>query len=317
MLDGKKILTILPKRLGDTIFITPALALLKKYCPNSELGAVCLSALSEEVLKNNPSIDALYLNPCDDQITQLQSAYDVLLILHTGRYASAEAARYAMQTLTIPEQDLTIPTADYHLNFVRALLHCEIAPEDRQYFLYPTQVDVTTMAERLKQKGVNANDVLIGFHLGSHGLAKRGLKFWKRPTHKKVWPIKRFIQLASQLQKVYPKVKFVVTGSQGEAMLAKQFCAKVSNSMHFIDQANVVELFCLMKRLRLYITPDTGPMHVACAANIPLLALFLNEYYSYAKPYPDAPYRRVLRADTIEAISVKTAFEHCQQLLGG
>ena len=41
-----------------------------------------------------------------------------------------------------------------------------------------------------------------------------------------------------------------------------------------VGQADLVQLAAVLARLSLFITPDTGPMHLAAAAGTPLVALF-------------------------------------------
>ena len=59
-----------------------------------------------------------------------------------------------------------------------------------------------------------------------------------------------------------------------------------------------------MPSLKCFVSADTGPMHLAVAMNVPLVALFAKDTYEMGKPYPGKPCHHVLIAGKMEDIHV-------------
>ena len=68
--------------------------------------------------------------------------------------------------------------ADQALEFMRDLLVCEIAEEDRRYVLCPQPRNTARIATLLQY--VRPERRLIGFHLGNRRTSIHGWKFWWR-----------------------------------------------------------------------------------------------------------------------------------------
>jgi len=80
----------------------------------------------------------------------------------------------------------------------------------------------------------------------------------------------------------------------------------------------------VLERLRLFVVPNTGPMHVAAAVGTPVVALFSRWSPAECGPFVPAERQRVLRAeDTPEpgrglaAIAAERVFDACRSFLEG
>lgn len=112
----------------------------------------------------------------------------------------------------------------------------------------------------LESKGILDSDLLIGINPGGF-----------RPTRR--WNWKNFSGIAEILTKKY-KAKIIITGTKGEGWLAEKI--GLSASCQIIDSCgklSLTQLAALIKRCNLYISNDTGPMHIANALGTPLLAI--------------------------------------------
>ena len=315
MFDHKRIITVLPKRLGDALFITPALAFLKKHCPNCQLDVIVLSQLSADVLVNNPDINHVFINPDAAQLDDISATHDMVIELHHNKYVKAMAKQLRLDKFVIPPHPQQMATADYHLNFVASLIGTQVAESDRHYHLYPTEND-QAYAQQLLQKGaVQSSEILIGFHLGCHGIAKRGWRFWRPLSHGKTWRLKQYVHLAKLLNKRQSNFRFIITGSKAESVLAKQFCRKIKNSIDLTCKTSVVQFAALMKNFSLFVTPDTGALHVACAMDVTLLALFGPTYLAQTGPYPKSQQHCIVQAEDMSAISPATVAEKSIEML--
>ena len=108
--------------------------------------------------------------------------------------------------------------------------------------------------------GVSKECELIGIHPGSKDLFKR-------------WPKEYF---ESVLKKVAtkPHQKIIITGSMQESKLVKSIAKEFPGSIPLFGQVSLRVMMAIMEKFHLYLTNDTGPMHIAYALNIPTIALF-------------------------------------------
>lgn len=102
-------------------------------------------------------------------------------------------------------------------------------------------------------------------------------------TMSRRWPRSRFIAAAAQLAQAHPDLRFVVTGSPAEAVLCQEVANGIEAAAPLADgqrawasagQLPLLALPALLKRARLLVSGDTGPMHLAVTVDTPVVALF-------------------------------------------
>ena len=87
----------------------------------------------------------------------------------------------------------------------------------------------------------------------------------------KQWPSKRYGAVARAL--AADGLAPLINCAPGEEDLAQQVQAASDNKSHLIS-CSVAELIALTRRARLFIGGDTGPLHLAAALRIPVVAIF-------------------------------------------
>jgi heptosyltransferase-2 len=116
------------------------------------------------------------------------------------------------------------------------------------------------IARVLGEHGVAGDDVLIVVNPGG------------APANR--WPLERF---TGAINEIYNKTnaKFVITGGAGEAGLALELGENINaDAIDLAGKLSVKELSALIERCDLFITNDTGPMHIAAVLRKPLVAIF-------------------------------------------
>jgi heptosyltransferase-2 len=154
----------------------------------------------------------------------------------------------------------------------------------------PPQTLAVTPAEEewcraaLQQGGVGAHDLVLGINPGAtFGSAKR-------------WYPDRFAAVAEELASRWG-MKVVITGGREEAALAAEIEQAMSlPALNFVGQTNVRQLLALIKRCNFFITNDSGPMHIAAAFQVPLVAIFGST--DHTTTYPLATRTVVVRQTT-------------------
>ena len=102
-------------------------------------------------------------------------------------------------------------------------------------------------------------------------------------TTSRRWPRARFIATACALIAQHPQLRFVITGSPAEATLCQEIAREIeaqaplaggTRAWASAGQLPLLALPDLLRRSRLLLTGDTGPMHLAITVQTPVIALF-------------------------------------------
>lgn len=112
----------------------------------------------------------------------------------------------------------------------------------------------------LEENGVSKDTCLIGVHPGG------------MPSHR--WPKEFFCEAMHNINKKMPCI-FVITGGKEEMALAESIIKDTGlDAINLAGRLDIVELGALIKRCNLFISNDTGPMHIAAVLKTPLVAIF-------------------------------------------
>jgi ADP-heptose:LPS heptosyltransferase len=315
MHNNPRIAYIIPARLGDAIMATPPLALLKQYNPETPIDVIALNTLGASVFAHNPHIDKIHIINEYPNLAKLDNHYQRCIIAHKDRKTMAAAqimkdiSANPIEIIAIEEADKKQPQAKQALTFIHRIHDNRINASDIGYQLFPQENDTQAMITALnEQLGDYQQYHLIGCHLGCHGIAKKNRlrTLFKKKRHPKVWPLKYFIALEKQLQMQDPTIRFVITGGESEKNLADLFMKKSNNAVNLVAKTSVLQLAALMPLLRAYVASDTGAMHVGCAMQTPLVAIFGPTNARRTGPYPTTDFRAIVAADPMTKISPRT-----------
>lgn len=98
--------------------------------------------------------------------------------------------------------------------------------------------------------------------------------------HLKRWPQDSFSELIKKIDEFYNNLFFIIVGSKSEQNYVQEIVnslvsLNLSNQVvNFAGQTSLKELSFLFKISSLFITIDSGPMHLASLFNIPIIGLF-------------------------------------------
>jgi ADP-heptose:LPS heptosyltransferase len=90
----------------------------------------------------------------------------------------------------------------------------------------------------------------------------------------KQWPLARWAEVAQRLHREHGAT-ILVTGSAVDRSLAAELIRALPESARDVSgRLDVNGALALLARLDLFLSPDTGPMHMACAVGVPSVAVF-------------------------------------------
>lgn len=149
----------------------------------------------------------------------------------------------------------------------REYLHLAAAmganPEPLPPKLFVTPEEVETTGKKFGLDRISSP--VFGLNPGAeYGPAKR-------------WPIGRFIAAAREIQR-RTNCAWILFGGPGDTDFTNQIQSALGGGasaiLNLAGKTSLRELMCLLKRCRLFLTNDTGPMHVAAALDVPAAAIF-------------------------------------------
>lgn len=285
-LNPHNIVVRMPNWLGDLVMATPVLAELKAKWPQAKITAMCQSNVAG-LLKNDPNVDEIFSfkrpsgwlrrDEHRDIIRTLRHGNFDLGILLTHSFSSAwwfwragipkrvgylGHYRKILLTDAVPYPK-NIESQHLVLTYKMLLKSIGISPaEESSPTLYVSPEEHKNAQDLLKQYGVEFGDVLVGINPGAaYGSAK-------------CWLPERFKEVAEKLL-CYPNVKIIFFGDAAGASLVNEICAGMPDRViNLAAKTNLRQLIALIQMCHVFLTNDSGPMHIAAALGTPLLALF-------------------------------------------
>ncbi|MBU1726179.1 MAG: glycosyltransferase family 9 protein, partial [Candidatus Omnitrophica bacterium] len=92
----------------------------------------------------------------------------------------------------------------------------------------------------------------------------------------KQWPLNNFVDLVKRL--TGSGFRVAVVGGKEEEPRSKELFENINSSVNsFTGKTSLKELAVLLKKARLLISGDSGPVHLACCVNTPVVAVFRND----------------------------------------
>ncbi len=283
--EAKRILALRLDRLGDLVTTLPALAALRLAAPDAriELG---VGSWNEPVARSLPFVDALRVidtpwaswgrrvrfsdarralgdEPFDLAI-DFQGDVRVLLLMALSRAGMragyGETGGGYLLTHRAP-WDESRSWYWQNMELVRTLFPNaeEAAAPSPEPFNFLLPADREKAGELLATKGPReAGRPLIGIQPS----AGRALKQWEEP---------KFSELIDRLTK---RASVVLTGSEADRPLVERIAARAETSPDMLLGADLRTFAALVERFDVFVTGDTGPMHVAHAVGTPNVAIF-------------------------------------------
>ena len=267
---------------GDMVLLTPALRALKIAYPQSHL-ALLVRPLVAGLMVTHPYIDQVIVDNKGRGLNRLppfwklvseirRSDFDLAVVLHPTSFRNALIPFLA----GIPERIgsnvsgrgilLTQTCADrtdlHEIHrYLRVLELIDIHEPNAKLEFWHTDTDRHAVRQIFARHGISPKEHLIGVNLGTTWRTKR-------------WPLENFAEVITQVQKRV-EARILLTGSTAEIPLGEVLAqiAKVE-AINLIGKTTLMQLGALIESCDLYLTCDSGPMHIAAAVGTPTIALF-------------------------------------------
>jgi len=320
--DVDNILMMSNTAIGDTVFNTPAFRSLKQFYPNKKL-IVLLNPTNYKLFETNKYIDEIvtYDGRWRNFFNALRilktKKIDLTFILHSNEPQATPLAVLSGSKYIIKIPNDKNKYNNYHTNLPTKEMEDKHGIFDRLKQLEYININDNNPTTELylkhewndvidndfsKNNIVKKNDILIGFQIGAS-------------TVSRMWFEERWIELANVLLNKNDKIKIILTGAPNEKKLTSQIVNKV-NSDRIFDYAGkfcLEEAACLIDKLDLLITPDTGPMHIAAALKVPTIGFFIAAKWYGSNPCHDTDIHLYIQKNTTcsPCIGKRCKYQEC------
>lgn len=287
--QNKRFLIVSTTGFGDTLWAVPALRALRHTYPSSYIAALT-SEMGDSILENVPYIDELFVVPQPPLLTLLgyffllrRKKFDAILIFHASQriifpFCALLGAPEIIGTKEINKGLDSILTKgldrkEQHEIERRLAIVAEVgaqSPDSALEFFIKTEDDQSA-TKFLEEYHIPSYVPLVGLHPG----AKNTYKQWD-PIH--------FVEVGKRLVQ-HLGCRIVVSGDQEESLLVYEISSQIPGSIPLAGELSVAAFAALLKKMSLFITNDTGPMHLSFAVNTPTVALFCPTNPKLCGPY--------------------------------
>ncbi|MFN2453753.1 MAG: lipopolysaccharide heptosyltransferase I [Pyrinomonadaceae bacterium] len=288
-----RILIVKLSSIGDIVHALPTLAAIKRALPRAEISWV-VERRAAEILRDNPLLDRLIevdtkalrrwpvsgetLRAPRQQLRRLRaSSFDIALDLQ-GLLKSAFIARLsgARRIYGFSREHLREPASRFLLsetvsdvphrshiiakNLALAASALQISvPTDPEAFEFPIGIS----REHQQEAEGAARGTGDGYAILNPGGG------W--PT--KLWSAEKFSALADELW-AHHRLHSIITYGPGEERLAETALRTSLSKRARVANVSLKGFYALAQHAALYVGGDTGPTHLAIAANAPVVGLF-------------------------------------------
>jgi len=276
----KRIAIIKLSAIGDVLHGVPTAVAIRRHFPDAEIAWV-VEGRSGDVLEGHPAIDRLIRIPrgwlaSPSQVARLRRgllefrpevAIDLQGLAKSGVAAWLSGARTRIGHAPPEARE------------------CSWIFSTHRITARQTHV-VDRNLELLSPLGIENPDV--AFEMPCHTRAREAVEAWWRAMPlpdapavlnpgagwtSKIWPAERFAAVARRLSQQHGIVSLVVWGGNAERLAAEQIVRESQGAAVMAPPTSLAELAEVARLGRLFISSDTGPLHLAAAVGTPCVGL--------------------------------------------
>ncbi len=282
LLERQNILIIKMSSAGDIILSIPALQAIRERFPKARISCVT-NVEYNKILKNCPYIDEVILFDkrkhhgygllefCKnlrknkfDKVIDLQNnkkSHIISFLSFSRQSYGYDNGKFSfLLSNKIKDIKKDVPPVQHQF----MLLEMLGIKYDKKYRLklWPSHKDTEYVLSLLDSEWLGNTDNIIGINLAAS--AK-----WES----KNWPLEHIAKLCEMLAE--RNIRMIVTGTEKDKVRANMLVSITrSKPAIFIGKTDILQLAALIKHCKVYISPDSAPLHIAAAMGVACIGLF-------------------------------------------
>ena len=297
-LSGKRILIVKPSSLGDVVHTLPLVHAIKRCFPSCYIGWIIQGPFMA-ILESDPAVDEIIpisipstSEPGAGAWTVVRAAtataatlrrlrtrfknrpYDIVLDLHASfrsgllglanpngvriGFADAKELNTFFQHRKIDPGPGAVHAVDKNMAFAQ---HLQCAPDAADFRIITSRAAAQRARAFLVESGGSPGDRLVYANTATRWESKH-------------WNVKAWAELADLLTE-RAGASVIFAGGPGDLSYINEITALMKQTAHVAaGRLNLADAAALMELCSVYVGVDSGPMHIAAFAGIPVVALF-------------------------------------------
>ena len=279
----KRVLIVRLDRLGDVLLSTPVIKAVREVVPDGYI-AFMVRRYAKEILEGNPDLDEVIVYDKEGREKNLprnlkfiaslrRKKFDIALILHptTRTHLIVSAAGIPDRVgynkkmgflLTKRIADTKHYGLKHETDYVLDILrHTGLEPKDKTLYMPVNIRSERRMEDILKENGMSGGSVCVAINPGASCASKR-------------WKAEKFAEVGNALIEKYG-VKVVVLSGEADKELGDKVSALLNEKcLNLSGKTSVADIASVLRRVKLFISNDSGPVHISCAVGTPVVAIF-------------------------------------------
>ncbi len=254
----RRILVIRLDELGDMVTTLPVFEAFRMNYPDAELTVLCKPQMAQ-LIQGHPAVQQIHTD-----WSQLQGKYDYIADLRGNwksiRYALGHGAyrvdrgshRFVNRLFKRAQGN----EVDLNLRIIAPLLRAPVVGMKPR--LYPAKRN--EQQANLYLQRLLIEDFVV-FHTGARKLLRR-------------WSLQKWAELAVFVYQRFELQVVFVGGPEDEADIKKIQAKLPFETYSFAGQGTLLDYAALVGKAKFMVGNESGPMHIAAAMDVPVLALF-------------------------------------------
>lgn len=284
LLRSMRILVVKLSSIGDVILVTASLRAIREKFPNAQIHCL-VGKPSSGILQRCPYLDHLIVYDPEHKDKGLfglfrlaqksrQTKYDKIIDFqnntrsHLLTFLSFPQESYGydngklgfLLTHRLKDQQAPLPPVKHQFEILKML---DIAYEENTALeLWPSPTDEDYAQSLLDSEWLGNKKQIVGLNIAAS-------QRWRT----KNWPLRHIAEFCDLCSKRNWRV--IITGLDKDREAAQELLhlTKAKPAI-FVGKTDMLQLAALVKRCRVFISPDSAPMHVAAAVGTPFVGLF-------------------------------------------
>lgn len=271
--------------IGDAVMTTPAIRAIRKNFPQAEI-SILAKPWVLSVFEHNPHVDQCIVYDSEashrgllgklklardlkqyrfDAAILLQNAFEAAFITFFARipcrigYNTDVRGPLLSHAVSLSKEIKKKHQTAYYLDILRGV---GLDTDGQALTLVVGEKYADKADKILNLHGISPGDKLVGINPGAtFGPAKQ-------------WFPERYAELTDQIQETFG-ARIILFGGPGDSETGIKISEMMRHSpINLSGKTDLGEAMALIKRCNLFITNDSGLMHVAAALDVPLIAIF-------------------------------------------
>ncbi len=279
----KKILIVRLDRIGDVLLSTPAIKAARDTYPDSHI-AVMVRPYAKDIVEGNPYLNEVILYDRSGREKNLsgnlkfidhlrRKNFDIALILHPTKrthiitFLAGIPVRVGydkkwgnLLTKKIPnvKQFGLKHEIDYTLDILK---YAGIETNDRALYMPLKETSEKAISEVFEKNGITKDSLIITLNPGASCASKR-------------WRPENFAKVGDLLARERGAKIIIISDLKDKPFADKTTALMKVAPLNLAGMTSVADIASVLKRSRLFISNDSGPVHIACAVGTPVIAIF-------------------------------------------